>query len=81
MKRKYIRRFFKETCNIDYTDNRKKYNQVNERFEEDWSKTYALIYGLYCTSEMRTAIKEDPKFKSEIRDEPLRVLTLISTLI
>ena len=29
---------------------------------------------------MKTAIKEDPKFESEIRDNPLRVLALNSTL-
>ena len=27
--------FRQETCNINYRENRKKYNQVNERFEED----------------------------------------------
>ena len=30
---------------------------------------------------MRTAIKEDPKFETEIRDEPLRVLETIITLM
>ena len=30
---------------------------------------------------MWTAIKEDPKFETEIRDEPLRVLEAISTLM
>ena len=54
---------------------------VHGKFNEDWGKAYALIYRTYCTSEMRTAIKEDPKFETEIRDEPLRVLEVISTLI
>ena len=45
------------------------------------AKTYALIYGTYCTSEIRTAIKEDPNFESGIRDDPLKVLEIISTLM
>ena len=66
---------------MKYMQDWNRYEQENEWFEEDLLKTYALIYGSYCTSEMRTAIKEDPKFESEIRDEPLRVLALISTLM
>ena len=43
--------------------------------------TYAIIYGSYCTCEMQTAIKEAPKFESEIRDDPLRLLVEISRLM
>ena len=57
------------------------WQKVNGKFGEDWAKTYALIYVTYCTSEMRTAIIEDPKFETEIRDEPLRVLEAIITFM
>ena len=66
---------------MDYRENRNAWMKDNTRFKEDWSKTYVLIYGSFCTSEMKTAIKEDLKSESEIRDEPLRVLVLISTLM
>ena len=49
----------------------KKYKHEKHRLKENWSKTYAIIFGSPCTSEMRTAIEEDP----------LRLLVLILTLM
>ena len=45
-----------------------KKKRVNGKLNEDWAKTYALIYGTYCTNEMQRSIKEIPKFDTEIRD-------------
>ena len=44
-------------------------------------KAYGIIYGSYCTNEMQVAIKKDSKFESEVRDDPLKLLALISTLM
>ena len=43
--------------------------------------TYGIIFDSYCTSDMQTAIREDPNFISEIRDYPLRLLALIRILM
>ena len=66
---------------MKFTQEWNTYEKVNGKFEEDWAKTYALIYGTYCTSKMRTSIKEDSKFESDIRNEPLKILDEIRTLM
>ena len=54
---------------------------MNGKFAEDWTKVYGLIYRTCCTSETKAAIKEHPDFEIEIRDEPLKVLEVIYTLM
>ena len=73
--------FDQQTNDMKFTQEWNTYEKVNRKFEVDWAKTYALIYGTYCTSKMRTAIKKDPKFESDIRDEPLKILEAVSTLM
>ena len=73
--------FIQQTCDMKFTQEWNSWQKVNGKFEEDWAKTYALIFGTYCTSEMRTAIKEDPNFESVIRDNPMEVLRVIATLM
>ena len=71
--------FDQQTCDTKFTQEWNTWQKVNGKFDEDWAKTYALIYRTYCRSEMRTVIKEDPRFETDIMDEPLRVLDAIST--
>ena len=66
---------------MQFTQEWNTWKKVNGKFDEDQAKTYALIYGTYCTSEMRTTIKEDPKFETDIRDEPLKILEAIIKLM
>ena len=73
--------FLQSTKDIQYTQEYNTWQKVNGKFAEDWTKVYGLIYGTYCTSEMKAAIKEHPDFEIEIRDEPLKVLEVISTLM
>ena len=54
--------FDQQTGDMKFTQEWKTWQKVNGKFKEDWAKTYALIYGTYCTIKMWTAIKEDPKF-------------------
>ena len=70
--------FEQQTCDMKFTQEWNSWQKVNGKFEEDWAKTYALIFCTYCTSEMRTTIKEDPNFERVIRDNPLEVLRVIS---
>ena len=50
------------------------------QFLEEWMKTYALIYGTFCTSKMKTAITEHPEFIEKVRDNPIELLKAISVL-
>ena len=56
---------------IKYMWNHRKYIHEKKRLKENWSKTYAIIFGLPCTRAMRNAIEEDP----------LRLLALMLTLM
>ena len=73
--------FHQQTCNMDYREERSAWTMEKKNFEQDMSRTYGIIYGSYCTNEMQVAIKEDSKFESEVRDDPLKLLALISTLM
>ena len=66
---------------MDFTQEWKIFEKEKKKFLEEWANTYALIYGTFCTSEMRTAIKEHPEFEEKIRDEPLEFLKVISLLM
>ena len=52
-----------------------------DEFDEEWSKAYALIFYNYCSSEMRTAVKELPTFEKDIRDDPLELMTAVEKLM
>ena len=66
---------------MKFTQEWNSFKKEKKKFLEEWANTYALIYGTFCTSEMRTAIKEHPEFEEKIRDEPLELLKVISVII
>ena len=73
--------FQQSTKDIQSTQEYNTWQKLNGKFAEDWMKVYGLIYGTYCTSEMKAAIKEHPDFEIEIRYETLKLLEEISTLM
>ena len=65
------KKFQQQTEDMKFTQEWNSYEKEKKKFLEEWAMTYTLIYGTFCTSEMRTAVKEHPEFENEIRDEPL----------
>jgi hypothetical protein len=45
------------------------------------NKAYAMIYEFHCTKGMQSAIKEHPKFDSEIKNNPIELLKSIKVLM
>ena len=74
-------RFQQQTCDMEYRVELEEYRKKKDEFDEEWSKGYALIFYNYCSSEMRTAVKELPTFEKDIRDDPLELLTAIEKLM
>ena len=55
-----------------------------EEFEDNFFKVYALIWEVYCSSELRRAIKELPNFDAgttKIRYDPLKLLEVVENLM
>jgi hypothetical protein len=45
------------------------------------NKAYAMIYEFHCTKGMQNAIKEHPKYDSEIKNNPIELLKSIKVLM
>jgi hypothetical protein len=45
------------------------------------NKAYAMIYEFHCTKGMQSAIKEHPKYESEIKNNPIELLKSIKVLM
>jgi hypothetical protein len=45
------------------------------------NKAYAMIYEFHCTKGMQSAIKEHPKYDSEIKNNPIKLLKSIKVLM
>ena len=46
-KHKVDKRFEKETTDIKFNQKWIRYEKEQSKFDDDWAKTYALIYGTY----------------------------------
>ena len=64
-----------------YDTRLKYYIHKDEEFDENWAKAYAYIYEAYCSKEIQIAIKELPKYESEIVNQPLNLLKEIKILM
>ena len=65
------KKFLQQTEDMQCTYEWNSYNKEEKKFLEGWAKKYALIYCAFCTSKMRTAMKDHLEFEEEIRDESL----------
>ena len=65
---------------MKYPEERNKFLQEKMQLLEDWNKTYALIYGTFCTREMKTVITEYPVLIEKVRDNPIELLKAISVI-
>ena len=74
-------RFEQETADIKFKSKWDEYTKEKSQFDEEWSKAYSLVFQTYCTSEMKSALKELPDFESRIQDDPLEILESISKLM
>ena len=52
-----------------------------EEFKVNFSKAFATIWETYCSAEVRREIKEKPNWDLQIRDNPLKLLERVETLI
>ena len=77
----YDKKFLQQTEDMKFTQEWNSFEKEKKKFLEEWENTYALIYGTFCTHEMRTAVKVHPEFEEKIRDEPLELLKVISLLM
>ena len=50
-------------------------------FDENWVKTYALIWDKYCSREVQVALKEMPDFESSILNQPIVLLERVENLM
>lgn len=66
-----------EEWKIDYQIYRKEKN----KFDDNWVKAFALIWGNYCSKEVQVRLKEMPDYDGAIRNEPLVLLRHIETLM
>ena len=53
----------------------------NAEFDSLWQKAYALIWDVYCSSELKVNIKEMSRFNTHIRYDPLCRLQTIEHLM
>ena len=63
-------KFLQQMEDIKFIQEWNSVEKEKKKFLEEREKIYALIYSTFCTSEMKTAIKEHPEFEEKIRDEP-----------
>ena len=75
------KQFLQKTKDMKFTQEWNSFEKEEKKFLKEWGKTYALIYGTFCTRETRTAIKEHPEFEEKIRDDPFELLKAISVLM
>ena len=74
----------RERANLKYKEEFRWYMRKKGEFEDNFFKAFALIWEVYCSSELRRAIEELPNFDSgtaKIRDDPLKLLEIIANLI
>ena len=57
-----------------YLDNKKE-------FDDLWIKSYAFIWGKYCSREVQCALKEMPDYDSYVKNEPLELLVRVEQLM
>jgi hypothetical protein len=55
----------------------KQYLERKEALRENLMKAYALIFSVHCNKTMQNRIQEIPNFKSEIQDDPIKLLKAI----
>ena len=51
-------------CNIQIYNHAKRYNKL----EENVKKAYAMIFKEFCSSQIKSIIKEHPKYDSILKD-------------
>ena len=66
---------------MKFTQEWNSFEKEKKKLLVEQAKTYALIYGTFCTSEMVKIVKEHPEFEEKIRDEPLKLLKSINVLM
>ena len=47
---------------------------TNDQFEDNWPKSYDLIFAQYCSHNMQSSIMELPNFELQILDNQLELL-------
>ena len=68
---------FMEEWKIDFTMQCTEFKKLNE----EWVKTYSLIWDLSFSMDVQQAIKEIPDFDGRIRNDPLVLSETIETLM
>ena len=79
-----LRALSRERVNLKYKEEFRWHMRKKEEFEDNFFKVYTLIWEVYCSSELRRAIKELPNFDvgtTKIRDDPLMLLETIENLM
>ena len=56
--------FKQQTEDMNFTQELNSYEKENKEFLEEWTNTYSLIHGVFCTSNTGTAVKERPEFET-----------------
>ena len=64
---------------IDYQEELRRYLDRKEILTENMKKAYTMIFSNYCTKTMQQRVEEHPKYKSEIEDDPIKLLEVISS--
>ena len=75
------KKFLQQTEDMNFTQEWNSFEKEKKKFLEEWAKTYDLICGTFCTSKMKTAIKDHPEFEEKVRDKPIELLKAISVLM
>ena len=57
-------------------------HMINQQaLEENWVKTYALIWDKYCSREVQVALKEMPDFDTSVLNEPIVLLQRVENIM
>jgi len=75
------RKLEQDGFDIMYQAEIKQYLERVQALEENMIRAYALIIGTYCSKFIQGWVKENPEYESKIRDDPIEILRVVSTLM
>ncbi|KAL7577498.1 hypothetical protein ACA910_004779 [Epithemia clementina (nom. ined.)] len=76
-----MRKLEQDGFDILYQAEIKQFLERKRALEENMDKTYALIFGTYCSKAIQSCVEEHPDYKSKIRDNPIELLKIVSVLM
>jgi len=74
-----VRAIEQDGYNINYQEELRRFLDRKDLLEENLKKAYTMIFSNYCTKTMQQRIEEHPTFRSEIEDNPIKLLEVISS--